>query len=184
MNIDFQILDFIQAHMRCRFLDMAMPLITKLGDVGIIWIVLALGLLLFPKTRKVGAAVSAGLVLEALCCNILLKPVVARIRPYEVNLAVQLLIEKPVDFSFPSGHTAAAFATTSALFFSKSRLWIPALVLSVLLAFSRLYLYVHYPTDVLAGALLGILAGWIGSVMIRGNFLWRKGNRSKDSSGK
>lgn len=101
------------------------------------------------------------LILEALCCNIILKPLVARLRPFEMNTAVQLVIEKPLDFSFPSGHTGAAFAVVSALYFCKNRGWIPALVMAVLIAFSRLYLYVHYPTDVLAGALLGMTAGWI-----------------------
>ncbi len=184
LSIDFQILDFIQAHMRCDFLDTAMPFVTKLGDVGLIWIALALTLLLIPKARRAGAAVAAGLLLEALCCNVWLKPMVARIRPYDVNTAVQLLIPKPVDFSFPSGHTAAAFASTAALYASKNRLWLPALVLSVLLAFSRMYLYVHYPTDVLGGALLGGLSGWLGNSVIRGILIWKKHGQSKDSFGK
>lgn len=180
MQIDFQILDFIQAHLRCSFLDMVMPIITKLGDAGIIWIILSLVLLLFPKTRKTGIAVAMGLVIEALCCNVVLKPLVARIRPYDVNFAVQLLIAKPNDFSFPSGHTAAAFAGTSALYFSQSRGFIPALILSVLIAFSRLYLYVHYPTDVLGGIFLGILAGWIGAWLLSRYEIW-KSNQSKNS---
>lgn len=180
MKFDFQILDFIQAHLRCSFLDTTMPMITKLGDAGLIWIVLAIVLLLFPKTRKAGMAVAAGLVLEALCCNVVLKPLVARTRPYDVNSAVQLLIAKQVDYSFPSGHTAAAFAGTSALYFSKSRGFIPALVLSVLIAFSRLYLYVHYPTDILGGALLGTLAGWMAVWLLSRYDIW-KSNQSKNS---
>ena len=114
-----------------------------------------------PRTRKLGLVVTAALVLEAIPCNLILKPLVARARPFTVNPAVELLITKPTDFSFPSGHTSASFAVVSALFFRKERLWIPAGILAALIAFSRLYLYVHYPTDVLAGALVGILAGWI-----------------------
>ena len=107
----------------------------------------------------------AGLVLEVICCNLVLKPLVARVRPCDVNTAVQLLISRPDDFSFPSGHTGASFAAVSALCCSRSRLWIPSLVLAVLIAFSRLYLYVHYPTDILAGMLLGITSGWLGSLV-------------------
>lgn len=165
--MDFFILDFIQSHLRCGFLDMAMPLITKLGDAGILWILSALLLLLFPKTRRTGAVMAASLALEALFCNLLLKPLVARIRPYDINTTVQLLIARPMDFSFPSGHAGASFAAASALFYSKDRLWIPAVILASLIGFSRLYLYVHYPTDVLAGIVIGILFGWLGSMLVR-----------------
>lgn len=140
-------------------MDLLMPAITALGNSGLIWIILAGVLILMPKYRKIGVAVLTGLVLEVICCNLVLKPLVARIRPCDVNTAVQLLVARPDDFSFPSGHTGASFAATSALFFSRSRLWIPSLILSVLIAFSRLYLYVHYPTDILAGMLLGVLTG-------------------------
>ena len=143
-----------------------MPIISMLGNVGAIWIVCAVVLLVIPKTRKVGVILAVSLAIEALCCNVILKPLVARIRPFDVNTAVQLLISPPKDFSFPSGHTGAAFAAASALFFSKNRLWIPSLVLAILIAFSRLYLYVHYPTDVLGGILLGILSGWLGYTLV------------------
>ena len=66
------------------------------------------------------------------------------------------------DDSFPSGHTGASFSAVSALYAGRSKLWIPSLILAVLIAFSRLYLYVHYPTDILAGAAIGIMAGWAG----------------------
>lgn len=148
-------------------MDTVMPLITRLGDGGVIWIVLDLALLIHPKTRKKGITVAVALVLEVVCCNLILKPFVARIRPCDINTAITLLIPRPSDFSFPSGHTGTSFAATTALYKSRSRLWMPALVLSCLIAFSRLYLYVHYPTDVLAGALIGILAGWISSVLVK-----------------
>ena len=143
-----------------------MPIISMLGNAGAIWIVCAVVLLVIPKTRKVGVVLAVSLAIEALCCNVILKPLVARIRPFDVNTAVQLLISPPKDFSFPSGHTGAAFAAASALFFSKNRLWIPSLVLAILIAFSRLYLYVHYPSDVLGGILLGILSGWLGYTLV------------------
>ena len=166
MQFELSVLDNIQSYLRCDFLDAAMPIISMLGNVGAIWIVCAVVLILIPKTRKVGVVLAVSLAIEALCCNVILKPLVARIRPFDVNTAVQLLISPPTDFSFPSGHTGAAFAAASALFFSKNRLWIPSLVLAILIAFSRLYLYVHYPTDVLGGILLGILSGWLGYTLV------------------
>lgn len=167
MNFELGILDFIQSHLRCDLLDVIMPAVTKLGDIGFIWLGCIIILLLFPKTRKIGVTAAVSFIFAALCCNVILKPLAARIRPCEINPAVSLLVVRPTDFSFPSGHTTTAFAVSSVLFFSKNRLWIPALILSVLIGFSRLYLYVHYPTDVLAGVLLGIMIGWIGCIFTR-----------------
>lgn len=164
---EFSVLDFIQAHLRSGIGDIVMPLITHLGDSGVIWVVLALVLLIYPKTRKTGAALAVALALDVICCNLILKPFVARIRPCDINTAVQLLIPRPDDFSFPSGHTGASFAAASALYFSGSKLRFPALILAALIGFSRLYLYVHYPTDVLAGAVLVALLGWVGCTLIR-----------------
>ena len=165
--MDISILDFMQTYFRNDLFDAVMPWITRLGDYGILWIFCALVLLVIPKTRRVGGILAVSLALEALLCNVILKPLVARTRPYEVNTMIELLIARPLDYSFPSGHTAAAFASALALYFGRNRLWIPALILAVLLAFSRMYLYVHYPSDVLAGALIGIAAGWAGSVLLR-----------------
>ncbi|MEA4933823.1 MAG: phosphatase PAP2 family protein [Lawsonibacter sp.] len=143
-------------------LDLLMPIITTLGNGGMIWIALTAILLISRRYRNVGAAMLCALILDATVCNLILKPLVARIRPCDVNTAVQLLIARPTDYSFPSGHTAASFAATAALYFSRQKLWKPALVLSVLIAFSRLYLYVHYPTDVLAGVIIGSIMGYLG----------------------
>jgi len=162
LSFDFTILNFIYDHCRNGLLDILMPIITKLGSGGMIWIALAVILLISRKYRIAGAAMLLALALDVVVCNIILKPLVARIRPCDVNTAVQLLIARPTDYSFPSGHTAASFAATFALYFSHKKLWIPALVLAVLIAFSRLYLYVHYPTDVLAGAMIGIIIGYLG----------------------
>lgn len=163
--MELAILDFIQSNLRCGILDSVMIFITGLGDSGKIWIACTILLLLIPRTRKAGLAMGIALALEIICCNVVLKPFVARIRPCDVNTAVQLLIERPLDYSFPSGHTASSFAAASALYFGSKKIWIPAAILAGLIAFSRLYLYVHYPTDVLAGALIGIMIGWIGSVL-------------------
>lgn len=143
-------------------LDKIMVGITRLGDAGIIWIILTAIFLVIPKTRRTGGVMLAALVVQTILCNVILKNLFARTRPYDVNTTVQLLVPKLHDFSFPSGHTSASFTTVSALFFAKNKVWKPALVLACLIAVSRLYLYVHYPTDVLGGILLGILSGYIG----------------------
>ena len=162
-GMELAILDWIQAHLRCGFLDAVLPLITRTADHGELWIILALVLLAIRSQRKYGAAVACGLVLDLVSCNLLLKPLVGRIRPFAVNAAVELLVKAPLDASFPSGHTAASFAAVFALKAAGSPLWKPALAVAVVIAFSRLYLYVHWPSDVLAGVLLGAAVGWAGA---------------------
>lgn len=162
MNFDMAILDLIQSNIRTSFMDAIMPFITQLGDAGLIWIILSIGLIIPKKTRKIGFVMIIALILNGIICNIILKPMLARIRPFDVNTAIKLLINKLRDFSFPSGHTSASFTAASVLFFRKSKLFVPSLVLAFLISFSRLYLYVHYPSDVLAGLVLGVLCGYIG----------------------
>jgi undecaprenyl-diphosphatase len=166
---DFAILNFVYEHLHCPILDTFFSYITHLGDAGILWILLAIVLLIFKRTRPLGISISIALILDLICCNLILKPLVARIRPYNYPgyefMRDLLLVKAPTDYSFPSGHTAASFAATSALFFKKSKLWIPALVLSIIIAFSRIYLFVHYPTDVFAGLIIGIVVGLAGAVI-------------------
>ena len=157
---DFSILEALQG-CRTPFLDKFFAAVTHLGDRGVFWIALAAVLLCVPKTRRLGLCVAAALLFNGLFCNLLLKPLIARPRPYVLR-EIALLISAPKDYSFPSGHTAAASAAVTALALCRSRLAVPAGVLALILAFSRLYLYVHYPTDVLAGALLGCLCGFAG----------------------
>lgn len=162
MNIELSILDWIQT-LHTPFLDKIMVFITRLGDAGIIWILLSIVLLLIPKTRKSGAVMVVALVVDVLLCNIVLKNLVARTRPYDVNTGVHLLVAKLHDYSFPSGHTAASFASVTALYLAgEKKLWKFALVLACLIAISRLYLYVHYPTDVFGGILFGVISGYLG----------------------
>ena len=105
--MELRILDWIQTF-RTPLGDSLMCLITGIGNVGIIWIVLTCILLLIPKTRKYGMVVLAALVLDMVLCNGILKPLIARARPFTANPSIQLLVSKPADYSFPSGHTAAA----------------------------------------------------------------------------
>lgn len=185
MGIELQILDWIQ-QMRTPAGDVWMPLISRLGNAGMIWILLMCLLLVIPRTRKWGIALAAALCLDAVICNMILKPVVGRIRPCDVNQSVQLLIARPADYSFPSGHTAASFTTVAALYFAGAKkLWKITLPLALLMAFSRMYLYVHYPTDVLGGVIVGCAAGYLGNRLAeRLVRLWKeKRGGSADGSG-
>lgn len=164
--MELRFLDFLQT-IHTPLLDKILAFITSLGNAGIVWIVLVVVLLILPKTRKTGIIVAAALLMDLILCNLILKNLVARVRPYDVNTAIAILIKKPLDFSFPSGHTAASFAAMTALFLAKmKKAWIAALILAVLIAFSRVYFYVHYPTDVLGGAVVGILSGIIGYAIV------------------
>ena len=177
-SFDLPILDWIQANMANPFLDFIMPIITVFGDAGIFWIAWAVLLLLFPKTRKIGLGMGFALIMGLLICNVTLKPLVGRIRPYdlqaELGITIQLLGERMHDFSFPSGHTQASFAAATAICFWKRKWGIPALILASLTAFSRMYLYVHYPTDVLAGICFGLLFATIGLLISNRLFRGKK----------
>lgn len=162
MNVELRILDWIQT-LHTPVLDTCMIFITKLGNAGGIWIVLTAILILIPKTRKTGFIMLAALLINLFFCNILLKNLFCRIRPYDVNTGVQLLVARLHDYSFPSGHTAASFASVTTLYLAKERkLWKLALVIAILIAISRLYLYVHYPTDIFGGILVGMASGYFG----------------------
>lgn len=151
------ILDAIQ-NLRCPFLDFLAKLLSVLGDNGLIFIVSAIALLIPGKTRKYGICIAAALSLSFITGNLILKNAVARIRPYDVN-NFSIIIPHLSDFSFPSGHSTAAFAFATAVFMLNKRAGIFCYIYAVLTAFSRLYLYVHYPSDVIFGAILGILCG-------------------------
>lgn len=163
-HFDLPILDWIAENVRCAFLDAVMPGITSLANAGILWIAAALCLLLIPRYRKTGAAMAVAMLLGLVVCNAFMKPLFARIRPYDYQLeyfgkTIPLLIAAEHDFSFPSGHTIVSFEAASVLMIRNRKMGISALVLAILIAFSRLYLYVHYPTDVLCSVILGIGIG-------------------------
>ena len=169
-HFDLPILDWIAANLRCSFLDFVMPLITLLGDAGIFWIAVSAILLLVPKHRKTGLSMGISLLIGLVVCNMILKPWVGRIRPYDYQFihfgkTIELLVATPHDFSFPSGHTIASFEAAVVLLKNSKKMGIPAMILAVLIAFSRLYLYVHYPTDVIASIILGTLFAIIGDAL-------------------
>lgn len=158
-NIDAQILLFIQQYLRSDLFTWFWKGVTFLGEGGWFWIVLGL-ILLFPKkTRKAGITALLALAIGALITNLGLKNLVARVRPYDAVEGLAPLVARLKDYSFPSGHTCASFACAGVYYKSYPGKWGKAtLVLAVLIALSRLYVGVHYPTDVLAGGIVGVLS--------------------------
>ncbi|MDO5337301.1 MAG: phosphatase PAP2 family protein [Eubacteriales bacterium] len=168
IELDGNILLWIQEYLRADWMNGFWKGISFLGNAGWFWIMLSVLLLLFKKTRKAGIAGAAALLISALITNVCLKNLVARIRPYEVLKNLELLIPAQKDFSFPSGHTSASFAAAVAYFRVLPGKWAGVcIVLAALIALSRLYVGVHYPTDVLAGAVIGIFSGWVGAEMVK-----------------
>ena len=165
---EITILDFIQEHLRFGFLDKMMVLLTRLADDGIIWIVLAIALICFKQTRKMGITLGLALLLGLLVGNLGLKNLFARPRPYTVNDSIvpNMLVDRLSDFSFPSGHTRCCFEAGMSMFLCDKRFGKVAFVLGGFIGFSRLYLYMHYPTDVLAGAVLGLINGFVAFIII------------------
>ena len=163
-DMDFAVLDFIAENLRSGFLTVLMSFFSFLGDGGWFWIASAVVMLFFKRTRKTGLMMGLALACGLVLCNLTLKPLVARVRPYDLRPVANMLTEPMHDFSFPSGHTIASFEAAVVLLIRDKRFGIPATVLACLIAFSRLYLYVHYPTDVIAsvilGSLLAIFAVW------------------------
>lgn len=167
-NLDFSILMFVQEHVRSSFFNDFWRGITFLGESGWIWIVSGVLLLFFKKYRKTGFTALLALLLGFLITNICLKNMVGRVRPYDTYEALIPLISKPGDWSFPSGHSCSSFAAAFVYARCLPRCYgIAALVLAGLIAFSRLYLGVHYPTDILGGILVGLLSGGLALWMVR-----------------
>lgn len=165
MNWEIKFLDYIEQNLHSEKRTRYMKLATLIGEKGIFLGICILLLAIPKKTRKAATAMGLSLILEALICNLILKPAVGRKRPYDLKKKLELLIPKLKDASFPSGHTGATFSAAGALFFSRTKLWIPAALMAMSTAFSRMYFYVHYPTDVLGGAALGLSSGWLAVKM-------------------
>ena len=155
-SIDFAILDFIQNTMKCVLLDYLMAFFSSIGSAGIIWIITAIIMICFKKTRATGVMMACALLLGVLIGEVGIKNIVARERPFVVNTDIILNIAQPSGYSFPSGHTCSSFAAATTLFMNNKKIGIVAYIIASLIAFSRLYNYVHFPSDILCGIILGI----------------------------
>lgn len=157
-QLDGNILLWIQEYIRNDFLTPIFKFITSLGDEGYVWIAIAIILLFVKKYRKVGVMVGASLLGSLVFNNMIVKNIVARPRPYRMIETLSILIPEPGEYSFPSGHTSSSFAAGVVLYLMLPKKYgVPAMILAFLIGISRLYVGVHYPTDVLGGMVMGTL---------------------------
>lgn len=179
-QLDGNILLWIQENLRKEFLNPIVTFITSLGDAGWFWILLCALLLFSRKYRKTGLTGLIALLIGFLITNLWLKNMVMRTRPYELVEGLELIGKKAVDFSFPSGHSTASIAA-SAVFLAKlpKKFGVPAILLGVLICFTRLYIGIHYPSDVIAGVLIGLFASFAAVFLMN---LINKRNEKTDIS--
>lgn len=174
--MELEILHAIQ-ELHTPWLNQVMIFLSAIGEAGLVWIVISVVLTAVPKTRRCGITMMAAMAVSFLLGNVLLKNIIARPRPCAVDTSVALLVPVPAEYSFPSGHTLNGFTAAFTLFCYYRKPGIPALLLAGAIAFSRLYLFVHYPTDILGGILLGILDACLMVWLFRYKF-------SKNTAGK
>lgn len=168
LSWDGKILLFIQDYLRFPWLTKIMKFITKLGDGGVVWIVLAAALLCKKRQKKTGTAMAVALVIGYLITNLVLKNLVMRTRPYEVVEGLESVIGAAHDSSFPSGHTTSSIAAGFVMLTGKNKyIGVMAFALAILISFSRMYLGVHYPTDVLAGVAVGLFAAFSAKHIVK-----------------
>lgn len=166
-NIEFAVLDFIYNNLSCKFLDYFFSFFTQLGDAGLIWFIIGFILLCTKKYRVGGIYMLITLGIGFLFGYVIMKPLIARPRPCWINQTINLIIENPDDYSFPSGHTISSWLCATSLIYINRKFAYWAIPLATLIAFSRLYLYVHFPTDILFGIVYGILVATLCRYLAR-----------------
>ncbi len=166
--LDGNILLFLQEYVRSDWLTPIMLFITKLGNAGWFWLVLLAVLCCISRFRSVGMTGIVAVFIGFIVTNVILKNAVARVRPYEVVEGLVLIGQKASDWSFPSGHSTCSMAAGTVLLKKMPKqAGIPLFVLAICICFSRLYIGIHYPTDVLAGIIIGISAAFSALYIIK-----------------
>ncbi len=166
MSWEFDILYAIQ-NIHTPILDKIMVALSTLGNAGIFWIVLSVILLIPKKYRKCGFQMMLSMALCYIVGNLILKNLIARDRPCWIHPSVQLLVKSPWDYSFPSGHSMNGFTASVAMLCNDRKIGIPAVILAAFIAFSRLYNFVHFPTDVIAGIVIGIVMALLVNYLMK-----------------
>lgn len=158
-NFDFSVLNGLQDLLQCGFLDAVVPMLTHLGH-GVVWAIFGLIFLFTKKYRFNGICIISALVATVIISEFIIKPLFLRERPYMLNPEFILLIPEPSGTSFPSSHTSTSFASALQFFGINRKAGIAAMIFAAVVAFTRLYLYVHFPTDILGGIILGLCMGF------------------------
>lgn len=159
-KIDKKVINYVSFWQRPFLSKFLMPF-TKLGSLGVIWLVLAIPMLINESSRKVGIKVVLMVLVTGLIGEVFIKHVAKRKRPSKYIEEEDMLIRKPITYSFPSGHTSSSVASAVVISFSYRFLAVPVCILAFLVSFSRLYFKVHYPSDIIAGAILGVLCATV-----------------------
>lgn len=165
LSVDKTIIEIIHKYIQNPLLDKIIPFITSLGNMGLIWIFICIVFLLSKNYKKAGILAIYSLIITTVLGELFLKNLIARPRPFMEILNIDLLINKPSSYSFPSGHTGSSFAAAFAFIkmIDNGKIVIPLVFLACIIAFSRLYLMVHYPTDIIAGIILGLISATLAS---------------------
>ena len=178
-GFELGILDYIRNNLSCKALDLLFGTVTHLGDGGIFCIALTVMLLIFKKTRRIGVTAAIAMAMGFIIGNLAIKGIVGRIRPYDLNHAIELIVGKPHDSSFPSGHTLVTTEVALSVFFYNKKWGTAALIIAGLVALSRIYLYMHYPSDVLAALILATAITFFAKHLTDKIYL-KVGNRKTD----
>ena len=178
-SIDFAILDALQK-IHFALLNYIMAFFTYIGEGGAVWIAAALILMFIRSKRPAGFAAALSLIFELIFNENILKHIFHRTRPFLINTSIDTIVHRPSSYSFPSGHTCSAFAAATAIFCFDKRLGTIAYIVAALIGFSRNYFYIHYPTDVLCGALFGVLLGLAAAALIKAFIRRRQTSSSTD----
>ena len=158
-NLDEKILLLIQESIRNPILTKVFVPLTNLGNAGIFLIILGIVLSSIKKTRRLGVSFLTALLLNFIINDLVIKNIIRRARPFYTIPGLNILIKPPKSFSFPSGHTSSFFACSTVLFSSSKKYGGLLLLMSFIMGFSRMYVGVHYPSDVFAGMIVGIISG-------------------------
>lgn len=161
-GIDDKMIDRVQ-RLRTEKLDDIMILITKSGNGGLIWIIVALYLYIFKKMHAQAIVLLCVITVCAVIANFVIKGLFTKDRPCDLDETVDLLIRRPMGSSLPSGHSASSFASVVVIFYMNPWWGTAALLWASLIAFSRIYLYVHFPSDVLFGIVSGTIIGLVAT---------------------
>lgn len=163
-RFEIKILDFIRNNLSCPFLDTFFKNYTQFGGV-MFMVALSAVLLMIKKTRKTGLNTALALIIGIIVSNLIIKNIFDRVRPYDFNKAVKLIVPPEKDSSFPSGHSMSSFAVAVSVWLHNKKIGAAVFCFAALIAFSRVYIYVHYPSDVLVGIFIGVMSAIVGKYL-------------------